>query len=99
MAILPNRLWDPNFPNRPDQFPVFYGWLIALLGTIGMCASMPGQTIGVGVFKTRLMDALALSSIQLSVAYMIGTGLSAIFLNAGGSFFARVVSVNMPCPV
>ena len=51
---------------------------------------MPGQTIGVGVFKTRLMDALALSSMQLSDAYMIGTFLSALFLNAGGKFFDRV---------
>jgi len=51
---------------------------------------MPGQTVGVGVFKTRLMEALSLSSMQLSVAYMIGTFLSALFLNAGGRFFDRV---------
>lgn len=89
MTPLSRKMWDPNFPNRPDRFPIFYGWLIALLGTVGMCASMPGQTIGVGVFKTRLMDALALTSIQLSIAYMIGTGLSAIFLNAGGQFFDK----------
>lgn len=51
---------------------------------------MPGQTIGVGVFKTRLMEALGLSSMQLSVSYMIGTFLSALFLGAGGKFFDRV---------
>ena len=84
------RIWEPNFPSKPASFSVFYGWLIAFLSTIGICASMPGQTIGVGVFKTRLMDALSLSSMQLSVAYMIGTFLSALFLNAGGQFFDRV---------
>ena len=63
---------------------------MAFLATIGICASMPGQTIGVGVFKTRLMEALGLTSMQLSVAYMIGTFLSALFQNAGGRFFDRV---------
>ncbi|MEO0509280.1 MAG: MFS transporter [Verrucomicrobiota bacterium] len=84
------KIWEPDFPNRPSKFPVFYGWLIAFLATAGICASIPGQTIGVGLFKTRLMDALALTSMQLSLAYMIGTLLSALFLNAGGSFFDRV---------
>ena len=51
---------------------------------------MPGQTIGVGVFKTRLMEALGLTSMQLSVSYMLGTFLSALFLGAGGKFFDRV---------
>jgi len=84
------KYWSPDFPIRPQSSPVFYGWIVAFLATIGVCASMPGQTIGVGVFKTRLMDALALTSMQLSVAYMIGTFISALFLNAGGLFFDRV---------
>lgn len=89
-SSLRDKYWSPNFPVRPDRSPVFYGWIVAFFATIGVCASMPGQTIGVGVFKTRLMDALALTSMQLSVAYMIGTFASALFLNAGGKFFDRV---------
>lgn len=85
-----SRLWHPDFPVRPAAFPLFYGWLLAFVATLGVCASMPGQTIGVGVFKTRLMEALGLSSMQLSVSYMIGTFLSAFFLGAGGKFFDRV---------
>ncbi len=83
------RFWHPEFPLRPRAFPFFYGWVVALVATVGVCASMPGQTIGVGVFKTRLMDALGLSSMQLSVAYMFGTFISAMFLGMGGRFFDR----------
>ena len=71
----------------PSRSPVFYGWVIVVISTLGMCASMPGQTIGVSVFTTRLMEALGLSSMQLSVAYMLGTFLSALLLNWGGRQF------------
>ncbi len=50
---------------------------------------MPGQTIGVSVFTSRLSSALGLSAMQLGVAYMLGTFLSAMWLNAGGRFFDR----------
>jgi len=84
-----SRIWHPDFPVRPARFPFFYGWWLALFATLGVCASMPGQTIGVGVFKTRLMEALGMTSMQLSVSYMLGTFLSAFFLSAGGRFFDR----------
>ena len=83
------KFWNPEFPIRPRKFPFFYGWFLVFVATLGLCASMPGQTIGVGVFKTRLMEALGLSSMQLSVAYMLGTLLAAIFLGVGGRFFDR----------
>lgn len=85
-----SRIWHADFPLRPARFSFFYGWVVALVATLGVCASMPGQTIGVGVFKTRLMEALGLTSMQLSVTYMLGTFLSAFFLGAGGKFFDRV---------
>lgn len=50
---------------------------------------MPGQTIGVSVFTARLSEALGLSPMQLSVAYMLGTLVSAFCINAGGRFFDR----------
>lgn len=51
---------------------------------------MPGQTIGVSLFTTRLMEALGLSSMQLSVAYMLGTFLSALLLSWGGRQFDQL---------
>jgi len=92
MSLSPDRpakLWQPDFPLRPERAPFFYGWVIAGVSTLGVCASMPGQTIGLSVFTSRLSQALALSPMQLSVAYMLGTLLSALWLNAGGRFFDR----------
>lgn len=83
------KAWQPDFPLRPERAPFFYGWVIAVVSTLGVCASMPGQTIGVSVFTSRLSEALALSPMQLSVTYMLGTLLSALWLNAGGRFFDR----------
>lgn len=85
----PPKLWQPNFPQSPRRWPFFYGWVIVVISTLGICASMPGQTIGVSVFTERLSSALNLSAMQLSVAYMLGTLLSAAWLNAGGRFFDR----------
>ena len=84
-----SKLWDPDVPVRPRRAPFFYGWVIVVCSTLGICVSMPGQTIGVSVFTSRLSKALGLSAMQLSVAYMLGTFLSAACLNAGGRFFDR----------
>jgi MFS family permease len=84
-----SRFWQPDFPVRPQRWRFFYGWVIVVLSTLGICASMPGQTIGVSVFTSRLSEALNLSSMELSIAYMLGTLLSAMWLNAGGRFFDR----------
>lgn len=83
------KLWAPNFPFRPERWPFFYGWVIVLFSTLGLCASMPGQTVGVSVFTTRLSAALNLSTMELSTTYMLGTLLSALWINAGGRLFDR----------
>lgn len=84
-----SKLWQTDFPQQPKRWPFFYGWVIVVISTLGICASMPGQTIGVSVFTERLSAALSLTAMQLSVAYMLGTLLSAAWLNAGGRFFDR----------
>ncbi|MFP4165660.1 MAG: hypothetical protein ACLFUF_00645 [Opitutales bacterium] len=42
------------------------------------------------VFTSRLQEALGLSSMQLSITYMLGTLLSALCLSSGGRFFDRM---------
>jgi MFS family permease len=88
-ASKPYKIWHPDFPQRPQRWPFFYGWVIVVFSTLGISASMPGQTIGVSVFTERLSQALNLSAMQLSVTYMLGTLISAIWLPAGGRFFDR----------
>ena len=70
--------------NLPIRVPFFYGWLLVPLATLGTLSSMPGQTTGVSVFTSGLMEVLHLSSQQLSIAYGFGTICSGILLVRAG---------------
>lgn len=72
---------------RPEKFPFFYGYIILFIGSIGILASIPGQTVGVSVFTDPVKDALGLSRNQFSNAYMLGTLLSAFFVARAGILF------------
>lgn len=72
---------------NPHKFPFFYGYMVLFIGSIGVLASIPGQTVGVSVFTDPVKDALGLSRNQFSNAYMIGTLLSAFFVAKAGVLF------------
>ncbi len=76
----------------------FYGFVILIVSTIGIWATVPGQTVGVSTFTDPVKDALNLSRNQISWAYTIGTIVSSLFLGIGGKWFdkygARRVSVG-----
>ncbi len=74
---------------RPKKIPFFYGYIVLIAGSIGVLASIPGQTVGVSVFTDPVKDALGLSRNQFSNAYMIGTLLSAFFVARAGVLFDR----------
>jgi MFS family permease len=74
---------------NPKRFPFFYGYVVLIVGSIGVLASIPGQTVGVSVFTDPVKDALGLSRNQFSNAYMIGTLLSAFFVARAGVLFDR----------
>ena len=81
---------------RPEKSPIFYGYIILLVGTLGVYCSIPGQTIGVSVFTDPVKDALGLSRNQFSNAYMIGTIVSSLVISRAGVWFdvygARIVA-------
>jgi hypothetical protein len=68
-----------------------------VVGTIGIWASVPGQTIGVSTFTDPVKDALGLTRDQFSAAYMVGTFGSSLLLGWAGRWFdragARIVAV------
>lgn len=74
---------------KPEKFPFFYGWLILVLGIIGTIMSTPGQTIGVSVFTDPLISHLDISRVSLSLAYLIGTITSSLFLTFAGALYDR----------
>ncbi|WP_462319502.1 MFS transporter [Marinilabilia sp.] len=74
---------------HPARWPFFYGYVIAFMGTIGIWASVPGQTIGVSAFTDPVKDALGLTRDQFSAAYMVGTFVSSLLLGQAGRWFDR----------
>ena len=81
----PNRFSVVN----PSKSPIFYGYIVLVIGSIGIYCSIPGQTIGVSVFTDPVKDALGLSRNQFSNAYMIGTILSSLVIGRAGIWFDK----------
>lgn len=75
---------------QPNEYPFFYGWVIVVVATIGTLASIPGQTIGVGVFTDALIVALSIDRLSLSISYGIGTVCSSFCLPYAGVVLDRI---------
>jgi len=86
-----------RWPFDPARVPFYYGWVILVAGTVGVMASIPGQTAGVSVFTDHLTDSSGMSRLQLAIAYLIGTGASGLLLPRGGRMIdargSRVVAL------
>lgn len=72
-----------------SKFPFYYGWIILIVGSLGVIASVPGQTMGVSVFTDHIMEALGLSRVGISSAYMIGTLASSLIIPYAGILYDR----------
>ena len=83
------RVMHPDFPFQPRSVPIFYGWVILVVTTLGIIMSIPGQTAGMSVFTDHLLSATGLSRLSLSNAYLIGTLTSGLLLPFGGVFIDR----------
>ncbi len=88
-SVRQRRLSDGRWPFDPARAPLYYGWAVLVVGTIGMVASIPGQTAGVSVFTDDLTEVTGLSRLQLAIGYLIGTGASGVLLPRAGSALDR----------
>jgi MFS family permease len=59
--------------------PVYYGWIILAVGTIGSVMTSPGQTYAFSAFLNHFITDLGLSRSLVSTLYTVGT-LSASFV-------------------
>jgi len=78
-----------NFPFTPSSSPVFYGWVILVVGTIGVLMSAPGQTSGVSTFTDHLIKVFGITRDQLSTTYLIGTIGSSLVLTYVGKLYDK----------
>ncbi len=67
----------------------FYGFVIVIIGTLGVWASVPGQTLGVSTFTDPVKDALGLTRDKFSLAYALGTIGSSLLLGIAGKWFDK----------
>ena len=90
MRKRPNLTIPAQWPFDVRASPIYYGWVILVLSTLGFLMSIPGQTMGMGVFTNYFMEAFDLTRRQLSIAYFIGTTASAVLLPMAGRVYDRV---------
>ncbi len=90
MARSTTNLIPPQWPFDIRRVPFYYGWVIWLFSTAGIIFSIPGQTMGMAVFTDHLIEALGLSRTQLSMAYLVGTVGSSLFLTTAGRWYDRL---------
>ncbi len=72
-----------------ERSPVFYGWIILIVGTLGMMMTTPGQTVGVAVFVDSLVQDLAVSRANVSLMYTLGTLAGALTVALTGRMLDR----------
>jgi MFS transporter, OFA family, oxalate/formate antiporter len=63
-----------------ERSPVYYGWVILVVGTLGLMMTMPGQTVGVSVFLDPIIDELGATRSSVSLLYTLGTLTGALAL-------------------
>lgn len=81
---------SPDWPFRVRRLPFFYGWVVWVFSTLGFLFSVPGQTMGMAVFTDPFIEVLGLTRTQLSLAYLMGTVSSALFLTQAGRWYDRI---------
>ncbi len=67
-----------------EQSPVYYGWVILVVGTLGVIMSSPGQTYSVSIFIEQFIEDLGLSRTLVSSLYSVGTITGSLALPAIG---------------
>ncbi len=66
------------------RFPFFYGWVIAVVATLGIIMTNPGQTPVISIFIDRFIEDLAISRSLISTLYLVGTVIGGLTLSLWG---------------
>ncbi len=53
--------------------PIYYGWIILAIGTVGVILTSPGQTYAISVFIDHFISDLSISRSMVSTLYTVGT--------------------------
>ncbi|MCP4543126.1 MAG: MFS transporter [Chloroflexi bacterium] len=78
-----------------NRSPIFYGWIIMLVGTLGTVMTSPGQTDSVSIFIEHLIENLQISRSLVSTLYTAGTLVASFALPIVGQQIDRRGSRRM----
>lgn len=79
-----------DWPFDPKKSRIYYGWWIALTGTLCMVATIPATPAGLAPFIDLLMDDLQLDRGHLASCYLWGTIASGVLIPFAGFWVDRV---------
>jgi sugar phosphate permease len=71
------------------RVPVYYGWIILIVGTVGVILTGPGQTYAISVFIDHFIDDLGISRSAVSSLYTVGTLAAALAMPLVGRLVDR----------
>ncbi len=77
-------------PFDPARFPFFYGWVIAVVGTLGMMATIPATPPGFAPYVDPVMDELGVSRVRLTFAFTWGTVAAGLVIPFAGFWVDRL---------
>jgi sugar phosphate permease len=80
---------DATAPSLVHRSPVYYGWIVLGVSTLGMAATLPGQTAGVSLFIDAFIEDLGLSRSAVSWFYTVATVLGSLALPLVGRLVDR----------
>jgi MFS family permease len=63
-----------------NKTPFFYGWIVFVVGTVGMMATSPGQSFSVSLFIDKMIEDLSLSRVAISSYYGLATLIASLTL-------------------
>jgi Sugar phosphate permease len=72
-----------------ERSPVYYGWVVLSVATLGMAATLPGQTAGISLFIDAFIEDLGLSRSVVSWLYTVATVLGSLGLPLAGRLLDR----------
>ncbi|MFT5196020.1 MAG: MFS family permease, partial [Candidatus Promineifilaceae bacterium] len=75
-----------------EWFPGNYGWIVLVMGTVGVIMSSPGQTYSVSIFLEHIREDLAINRTTISLMYTIGTVTGSFAL----PFIGRMLDIRGP---
>jgi MFS family permease len=76
----------PQYSRLVNRSPVYYGWVILGVSTLGLIMTSAGQTYGVSIFLEYFIIDLGLSRSMVSTLYTVGTLLGSLALPVVGRY-------------